>query len=484
MFMFTCSIEREDKRKMPNNAKDVKRCVSEYIEANRDEYHRLSKAIWEKPELGMEEYEAHRLHTEFLKSKGFSVESGVASMPTAYVATWGEGKPFIGFSAEYDALPGLSQNVTPHKDPVRPGAPGQGCGHNLIGAAAVLAAVSLKEAMIKNAVKGSIKVFGTPAEELCVGKPFMGGEGVFDGLDLVLDWHPWAGSSVHYATCPAYFNVKYHFSGRTAHGNAPWHGRSALDAAVLQAHAIELLREHYPPSTSLAAAHTINYTFSDTGPEFASVVPDRATLWCIGRFSTAELVRDIIGRVDKCAEGAAMATGTTVRKDYITASHEMLPNEIVANVIYDNLIAAGDVAFTEEEKAFVTAMQKEEGQEPFWAGDAPLPPDTASIAVTDAAEYSWVAPYGILLLNLGPGPGWHNWMVTACAGGSLGEKTLEKASQVLACSAVDFLLDGELLQKAKTEWADKMKGRTYGSLLPAGAPVPLDINKSTMDKYR
>ncbi|MDR2354656.1 MAG: amidohydrolase [Clostridiales Family XIII bacterium] len=462
---------------------EIKRCIAAYIEENRDAYHKLSKAIWDKPELGMEEYEAHRLHTEFLRERGFRVESPVAGMPTAYVATFGEGRPVIGFSAEYDALPGLSQKVSPHKEAIRPGAPGQGCGHNLLGVAALLAACALRDAMQKRGFSGTIKIFGTPAEELCIGKPFMGSAGVFDGVDLILDWHPWAGSSAHYVTCPAYFNVKYHYRGRTAHGNAPWHGRSALDAAILQAHAIELLREHYPPGPSETAAHTINYTFSDTGPEFASVVPDRATLWCIGRFSTAELVTAIIGRVDACAEGAALATGTTVTKEYITATHEMIPNETVAGVLYENLIAEGDVAFTAEEKAFVAEMQKEEGQAPFWAAAVP-PPVSAAMAVTDAAEYSWVAPYGILILNLGPGPGWHNWMVAACAGGSHGEKTLDKAGRVLASAAADFLENDALLQRAKAEWAAKMEGRTYGSLLPAGASVPLEINKATMDKYR
>ncbi|MDR2132900.1 MAG: amidohydrolase [Clostridiales Family XIII bacterium] len=461
----------------------IKRSIAAYIEENKDAYHGLSKAIWERPELGMEEYEAHRLHTEFLKERGFRVESPVADMPTAYVATYGEGHPVIGFSAEYDALPGLSQKATPHTDPVRQGAPGHGCGHNLLGVAALLAACSLQEAMRAQNLPGTIKIFGTPAEELCIGKPFMGSRGVFDGVDVVLDWHPWSSSAVHYSTCPAYFNVKYHFKGRTAHGNSPWHGRSALDAAILQAHAIEMLREHYPPGPSAFAAHTINYTFSDTGPEFASVVPDRATLWCIGRFSTAELVGEIIGRVDKCAEGAALATDTTVAKEYIAASHEMIANETVSRVLYENLVAAGDVAFSEEEKAFVAEMQREEGQTPFWSGEIPAPAHVA-MAVTDAAEYSWVAPYGILTLNLGPGPSWHNRMVTACAGSGHGEKTMDKAGLILACAAADFLENGELLQKAKEEWAGKMKGRSYGSLLPAGAVPPLNINKSTMDKYR
>jgi aminobenzoyl-glutamate utilization protein B len=461
----------------------VKQRIEAYIEENRDAFHRLSKEIWDKPELGMEEYEAHRLHTEFLRERGFRVETPVAGMPTAYVAAFGEGRPVIGFSAEYDALPGLSQRVAPHKAPIREGAPGHGCGHNLLGAAALLAACSLKEAMQKQGLSGTIKIFGTPAEELCIGKPFMGSRGVFDGVDVVLDWHPWSGSAAHYATCPAYFNVKYHFKGRTAHGNAPWHGRSALDAAVLQAHAIELLREHCPPGPSETAAHTINYTFSDTGPEFASVVPDRATLWCIGRISTAEMISEIIGRVDRCAEGAALATDTTVTKEYITASHEMIPNETVARVLYENLIIAGDVVFTEAERAFVAELQQVEGQAPFWAGAVP-PPAPAAMAVTDAAEYSWAAPYGILILNLGPGPGWHNWMVTACAGSSLGEKALDKAGRVLACAAADFLGNDALLRKAKAEWAEKMQGRTYGSLLPEGASVPLEINTSTMDKYR
>lgn len=403
-------------------------------------------------------------------------------MPTAFVGTYGSGKPVIGFSVEYDALPGLSQKVLDHKEPVVESAPGHGCGHNLLGTGALMAATALKEAMRKYGLPGTIKVFGTPAEELCIGKPVMGNSGIFDGIDILLDWHPSEESGAEYVTCPAYFNIRYHYKGQTAHGNAPWYGRSALDAAILQGHAIEMLREHIEPSQT-SAAHTINYTFSDTGPEFASVVPDRATLWCIGRFTTSEQVSDVISRIDRCAEGAALATGTSVEKEYITASHELIPNKTVSQTIYNNLLEIGSVRFTEEEKHFVHNMQKEEGQETFWS-ETIRPFGGGSMGVIDSSEYSWAAPYGILTLALGPGPGWHNWMITACSGGSHGQKVMNKAAQILAASAVDFVLDENLIKAARAEWKERMGGRKYKSLLPAGTPVPLSINKKVMNKYR
>lgn len=463
----------------------TKKFISNYIMENKDEFYALSQKIWENPELGMEEYYACELLVKFLKNKGFSVETNVAGMPTAFVATYGKGKPVIGFSAEYDALPGLSQKIIDKKEPVQPGGPGQGCGHNLLGVGAILAAIALKEAIEKYQLQCTIRIFGTPAEELCIGKPVMGNAGVFKGTDIVLDWHPMQSTGANYLTCPAYFNIRYHFKGRTAHGNSPWHGRSALDAALLQAHAIEMLREHIDPGPGSSAAHTINYTFSDTGPEFASVVPDRATLWCIGRFTTSEQVVDAIKRIDKCAEGAALATETTVEKEYITASHEMIPNKTVSQILYNNLVEIGCVEFTNEEKEFVMNMQKIEGLDhAFPETIKPFADTVKSMAVTDAAEYSWVAPYAILHLALGPGPHFHTWMVTACSGSSHGEKTINKAGQILASTAIDFILNDNLVAQAKTEWQKRLGSREYKSLLPEGTPTPLDINEAVMEKYR
>jgi aminobenzoyl-glutamate utilization protein B len=346
--------------------KDYKECIAEYIDQHKSEYHQLAQEIWGRPELGLEEHFAAQKLTEFLMREKFKVERHVAGLPTAFIATWGDGKPVIGFSAEYDALPGLSQKKGYKKAPVVDGAPGHGCGHNILGVGGIFAAVALREVMEKHALPGSIKVFGTPAEELCIGKPVMGNAGVFEGTDIILECHPLFQNSANYDTCPAYFNVKYHFKGSTAHGNAPWYGRSALDAAILMGHAIEMLREHTEPTSILGNDHTINYTFSDTGPEFPSVVPDRATLWCVGRFSTGEYMKNIMRRVDQCAEGAALATETQVEKEYITASHEMIPNKIVSKALHENLTEIGAVVFTDEERKFVELIQEEEGTVIFY----------------------------------------------------------------------------------------------------------------------
>ncbi|WP_130864019.1 amidohydrolase [Bacilliculturomica massiliensis] len=462
---------------------EVKTFMAKYVEAHQQEYFVMSKKIWENPELGMEEHYACKLHMEMLRSKGFTVEKNAAGMPTAFVATYGSGRPVIGFSAEYDALPGLSQKVVPYKDPVRLGAPGEGCGHNLIGTGGSLAAAALKAAMDRFGFSCTIKVFGTPAEELCIGKPVMGAAGLFEGLDAVLDWHPLMQTAAHASKCLAYFNVKYHYKGRTSHGNSPWFGRSALDGAILQGYGIEMLREHLVPGMPGLSFNTLNYTFSETGPEFPSVVPDRATLWVVGRFHSSEMVSEVIGRLDQIAEGAAMATETKVEKEYIAATHELLPNHTMAELVHRNLVEQGDVEFTEEEKEFVMKLQECEGQEPFWS-EGIQPVREEDFGVTDSSEYSWFAPTEVLQVRLGPGPGWHNWMVAACAGGSHGEKAVTKAAQVLSASAADLIADPEILKKAREEWKERMTGRVYRSLLPEGTPIPLHVNEETMKRYR
>ena len=462
---------------------EIKQFILQYIQENCEIYFDMARRIWEKPELGMEEHFASKLLADFLENQGFSVERAAAGMPTAFVATWGEGKPVIGFSMEYDALPGLSQKAQWQQEPVRCGAPGHGCSHNLLGVGGAMAAVAFKNAAEKFGLHCTIKAFGTPAEELCIGKPAMGNAGYFRGLDCVLDWHPSALTDASYRKCPAYFSVKYHYHGRTSHGNSPWHGRSALDGAQLQAHAIEMLREHILPGPGPQAANTMNYTFSDTGPEFPSVVPDRATLWCIGRFETSAQLADALARVDNTARGAALATGTSVEIEYLAASHEQLPNETLQRVLQSNLELLGDVEFTAEEQEFVMQMQRQTGQDCWWM-EAPVPFGFKYAFVTDSSEYSWEAPYAILEVNLGPGPAWHNWMVTACSGTSHGNKCMQKGAEILAAAAVDVVTDSALLEACKAEWRERLGGREYHSLLPEGTPIPLEISKETMAKYR
>lgn len=461
---------------------NVKESIMQYIADHNAKFHELSSFIWENPELGMEEHLASGKLCALLVAEGFSVEKGAAGMPTAFVATFGSGKPVIGFNSEYDALPGLSQQVEAVKKPVHEGWPGHGCGHNLMAVAGIMAAVAIKEAMKKHGFQATLKIFGTPAEELCIGKQIMAKAGLFDDLDLVVDWHPTRWNASNALSCPAYFNIRYHFAGRTAHGNSPWHGRSALDAAILQGQAVEMLREHLPPGKD-EVANTINYTFSDTGPEFPSVVPDKATAWYVGRFISSQMMEDAIKRVDKCADAAALATETSVEKEYITATHEMIPNETAAKAGHDNLVAFGIPEFTEGEKLFLYAMQDSIGQERYESSGI-KPHAEAWMGVTDSSEYSWFAPLSLLHVYLGPGPGWHNWMVTACSGAPHGVKAVNAAARGMAATAVDFIFDAALLAKAQQEHKQRLNGRSYRPLLPEGTPVPLKINTVAMEKYR
>lgn len=462
--------------------RQIKETALRFIAGQQGKFHEVSRFIWENPELGMEEYLASEKLCGLLEEQGFTVERGAAGMPTAFVATYGAEGPVIGFSSEYDALPGLSQQIEARKNPVREGGPGHGCGHNLIAVGGVMAASAVKEAMKAHGLQATLKVFGTPAEEICIGKQTMAKAGLFDGLDVVVDWHPVRCNASNALTCPAYFNIRYHFTGRTAHGNSPWHGRSALDAAVLQGLAVEMLREHIQPGRE-EAANTINYTFSNAGPEFPNVVPDEATSWYIGRFSNSEALGDAIRRVDKCADAAALATETTVEKEYVAATHEMIPNSTASKAAYANLCEYGAPDFTEDEKGFIHAMQDSAGQE-RWFDNSVKEHGEAWMGVTDSSEYSWFAPLSLVQINLGPGPGWHNWMVTACAGNTHGIKAANAAARVMAATALDFILDEQLLARAKEEHTERLKGRKYTPLLPEGTPIPLTINSAAMRKHR
>ena len=467
------------------HVQELKKFVFDWIEANKQEFHDISDQLFNHPELGMEEYEASATLSALLEKHGFTVERGVADMPTAFIATYGQAGPVCGFNAEYDALPGLSQEAwNAIKTPVIEGAPGQGCGHNLIGVTAILAAIATRYALEQAGEQAILKVFGTPAEELCLGKAFMARAGCFNGVDFFIDWHPMFDHRANYDHANAYFSLKYHFKGQSSHGNRPWYGRSALDAAILMGHALEMLREHYPPAPSVAGANTLNYTFSDVGPEFASVVPDHSTLWCVGRFYTTEELVEVMERVDKCAEAGALATGTTMEKEFICATHEKIPNKVLAEVIHKNLSEIGPLPFTAEEQAFAKSLQRAAGVPEDGLQQEILPCEGGDTFVSDISEYSWHAPHAFFLIPLAPTCAWHNWMMVACAGGSLGNKNIDYGSKIIAASVLDVLAQPELIEKAKAELAKRLHGRTYSSLIPAEVDPPVAINKATMDKYR
>lgn len=461
-----------------------KQQLKEWIDAHQEEFVTISHFIWEHPELGLEETEAVEVLCSVLEKYGFSVEKGVSGIPTAFIAVYGSGKPVIAYNAEYDCLPGLSQKAgATKKEPVIPGAPGQGCGHNLLGTAEILGAIALKEMMQERGLPGTIKIFGSPAEEICVGKPFMARDGHYEGVDCFLDWHPFYYNKAHWDTCGAYFSIKYHFRGTTAHGNSPWHGRSALDAALLAAHGIEMLREHYEPAAA-DRANTVNYTFPDVGPEIPNVVPDRTTMWCVGRFTTSEVMEDVIRRIDDCVAAGAMATETTFEKEILSETHEKIPNKALAKMVYDNFVELGAPEFTEEEQELAKQMQISDGVEPKGLDTDIMEFGTSGTVLCDTSEFSWNAPYVTFWMTAAPEGGWHNWKVASCVGSSIGDKTLLQAGKLLAINGLSILENPDLLAEAKEEWKERMGGRTYRCLIPDEVSPCLGINRKTMEKYR
>lgn len=446
--------------------------ILQWIDDHKESFLQVSDFIWNHPELPLEEFQASKKLVALLEEHGFQVETGLAGMPTSFVATKGHGRPVIGFSSEYDALPGLSQNPNSvEKDPLVEGGPGHGCGHNLLAVGGIMSAVALSDALSKSGQEGTVKVFGSPAEELCVGKVYLAKEGLFKDLDLVLDWHPMTINRPGNSRCSSYFNVKYHFKGKTAHGNAPWHGVSALDSALLMGQALEYLREHIPPGIPDGES-TLNYSFPDVGGGFPGVVPDRATIWCIGRLSKAEDAQSVLERVDQCANGIAMATGTQVEREFITATHEKISSETIAHVFHKNMKDIGVLKFTEEEQQVAKTIQKGMGLKEVGFVEDIEEVAERSMPVTDVSEYSWHAPTETLMINLAPlGIGWHNWIVTKFAGNQVGQRGVVTASKILAATALDFLQDPALIEKAKEELQEKLDGRVYETLIPDGVSL-------------
>ncbi len=464
----------------------TKEFIASWIEANKHDFYNVADAIWSYAELGMEEFKSSKALVDLLTKNGFRVDIGVAGMPTAFVATYGTGKPVIAFSAEYDALPGLSQErMNSAKMPVIDEAPGHGCGHNLLGVGSVLAAAGLKAAIDRFNLECTIKIIGSPAEEICVGKPFMARARLFDDIDVVLDWHPGSGNSTDYATCNAYFSIRYHFSGRTAHGSSPWFGRSALDAVLIMGNMIEHLREHMTPGVPPAAANTLNYSFPNVGPTFPVVVPDRASLWVVGRIVNIEELNYIVNRIDNCAQGAALATETTFEIERITSTHERIPNKTIAELVYTNLRSVGGPNFTRDEHAFAKQLQKVYDVPEVGLDETIGDIHSGNDPVSDNSEYTWFAPTCMLHVTTSPkGVTAHSWGTTASVGSYIGKKALDIVGKVNAGAALDLIAGPDIIDMAKREMKERLRGRSYTSLIPESVKPPVMINRQTMDRFR
>ncbi len=450
-----------------------------------EKFGRISDAIWEFAELGMQEFKSSKLLADTLEEAGFTVERGAAGMPTCFVASYGSGKPVIGILGEFDALPMLSQKGRiPVQNPIVEGAPGHGCGHNTMCTAASAAAIAIKEAVEKYGCKGTIKVFGSPAEETLVSRPFMIRAGLFDDVDVVIDNHSGSGFGTSYGVGGnALYSVLFTFKGKTAHGASPWGGRSALDAVDIMNVATNYLREH------LFYTYRMHYVIVGGG-EAPNVVPDKASVWYYVRNSD-ERIEDMYQRVLNCAKAGALATGTELAEVRILAAvHQRHASKSAAELIQKNIELVGMPEWTEEEQAFAKALQRELGEE-----ERGMPTEVGRLrdwsglfvggGSSDVGDVTLIAPTATIRFpGQVPGAIGHHWSSVACNYGSTAWKGLNAGAKAMAASAIDLMTKPEELEKLRDEFEAYSADHPYKSFLPEDAQPPLDLNQELMEKWR
>jgi aminobenzoyl-glutamate utilization protein B len=429
----------------------------------------LSSQIWAFAETALRETKSSKVLADYAEQQGFQVERGVAAMPTAFVATYGEGRPIIGILGEYDALPGLSQKVSPVKDAYEPGAAGHGCGHNLFGPASLGAAIAIKELIAAGKLKGTIRFYGTPAEEAVGGKVYMAREGLFDDLDVCLAWHPDSKITADTQSSQAIVDFIVEFKGKTAHAAFdPWNGRSAVDGLELFTHGLNMLREHVKPSVR------IHYTIAKGG-DVPNVIPEYARLWCWVRDSKRAGVDEVLSRVRKIAEGAAMMAEVESKLTVQAGDYEFLVNMAGAKLLHKNLTWLGPIEYTEAEQEFARAIQRATGVEEKGLNGKVQPleepkPDPPG-GSTDVADVSWIVPTLHVSITTAPEDApWHAWPVVACGGMSIGHKGLVHAAKALAITMVDLFEDAKTREAIQAEFKEKTKGHVYKPYIPDGPP--------------
>lgn len=472
-------------------ATSTKSVALEWVDAHADLIVGIHQQMWEHPEVGLQEYAASKLLADTLEAHGFTVERGVAGMPTAFVATYGAGGPVIGVMAELDALPGLSQKNVPYREPAVEGGAGHGCGHCSYAATAVAAALAVKAALDAGQLAGTIKCFGCPAEETLIGKVFMVRDGVFDGLDACLGHHPGSVNGVFMGSSNAMNSVKFEFFGKASHAaGSPEQGVSALDAVELMNTAVNYMREH------VVQEARIHYVIEEGGHE-PNVVPAYARSWYYVRAPGRELVDQYYERILRIADGADLMVGTTHKVQFLAGAHNTIPNRPLAEQIVANMRMVGAPTYTEAELRFAAELGATiTPQEKRAVLERSLLPDALELmdvhlnsriydpwgeerkgggGSTDVADVSWNTPtveFSTAVFIVGA-PG-HSWQHTAVSGTSIGHKSTLFAAKVMAATVVDLLTGPDLLAQVQADWRKRMAGRVYRSPLPADLQPPLD----------
>lgn len=457
----------------PALTQDAKTQLAASIDARRAGYVAIANQIWSLAEVGYQEHASSKLLQAELTKAGFKVDAAVAGIPTAFVASYGSGKPVIAVLAEFDALPGLSQAAEPERRALVEHAPGHACGHHLFGTASVAAGIAVKDWLARTGGKGTIRVYGTPAEEGGGGKIYMVRAGLFNDVDVALDWHPGSVNDAGPGTSLANISGKFRFRGISAHAaGAPWSGRSALDAVEAMDHMVNMMREHVPDGTR------IHYVITNGGSA-PNVVPDFAEVYYYARHSDAKIVKQVWERFEKAAQGAALGTGTKMEVEVVNGVYALLPNETLARAIDANLRRVGGVTYTPEERRFAdrlaTTLLSERVD--VVAEAARVLPFAQSDAggSTDVGDVSWVVPNsGLSTATWVPGTPAHSWQAVAAGGMSIGHKGMINAAKTLAMSVQDLMTKPELIVAARAEFDRKRgAGFVYAPLIGDRKP-PLD----------
>lgn len=452
--------------------------VREHIEARGEEYGEMAQTIWGWAELGYQEHASSGLLQEELARAGFTVTPGVAGMPTAFVASYGSGTPVVAVLAEFDALPGISQDRVPYRSEIAESAAGHACGHHLFGAGSVAAAIATRAWMEANDIAGTLRVYGTPAEEGGAGKVYMVREGLFDDVDITLHWHPGDGNNASVYSSLANKSAKFRFHGVSAHAAAaPERGRSALDGVEAMNHMANMLREHVPDRTR------IHYVITSGGAA-PNVVPDFAEVFYYVRHPDPVVVDEIFERLARAAEGAALGTGTRVEHEVIHGVYAILPNVALGRAMHANLAEVGGVHYDADDRRFAETLRESFDAPPPLHTAAEVAPFVVALeggsASTDVGDVSWVTPtVGMSAATWVPGTAAHSWQAIAAGGTPIGTKGMLVAAQTLAMTAVDLFTDPALVEAARSEYRERVgPDFEYVPLLGDRDP-PLDYRAGT-----
>lgn len=460
------------------NSGAAKSTAFSWVDHNEGILRQLNHFVWTEAELGLAEHRSSQELQRLLSANGFRIEKGVAHMPTAFVASYGSGEPIIALMAEYDALPGMSQKAEPRRAERIAGGNGHACGHSALGTASVGAAVATRHAMEAHNLPGTVRLYGTPAEETGIGKTYMVKEGLFADCDAALHWHPGDRNSVAFSRSKAVISVKYTFEGRAAHASlSPQEGRSALDAVELMNVAANFLREHLKEDTR------IHYVITDGGGQ-PNVVPRVAQVWYYLRANTHEDAEYLFERMDKIAQGAALMTETEVKVHLASDTHELMPNRPLSELVHRNFLLVGPPRFSDEERAFARKTQeplvaaRRSPIEMALSSKIEILPDRPRLikASTDVGDVSWTVPTsGLRTACYTRGAPGHSWQIVACTGTTIGEKGLLVAAKVLAASTIDLLSNPAIVAAGKQDFRKRRGDKPYRTLIPKEQHAPKNI---------